>query len=341
VNFSALDPNQAARVLNTTADLYLEKHLEVHRKRGATEFFAKQAREYKIELASAQRALDQFERQYQAGLLDRQKEVLVQRHQELQSSLQEVESQIREAENRAGVLRGQLKALPATLNTQNRSARNEALLDKLKTTLLQLEHRRTELLTRYEPGYRLVQELDAEIRDTRAAIERESDPKLVDTIHALNPVRQTIESELMRTESTIAGLRARQSNMQSDFSQQQARQNGLTEITAGHDEMLRRVKIAEENYLLYQKKQEESRIADAMDRLKILNVSIVERATPPALPMKRHRGVFTLLGVVAALFAALAAAFVAEQFDRPVRGPRDLKSASGLPVLDTRVKVEV
>ncbi len=341
VVFVARDANQAAKVLNTAVDLYIEKHLAVHRKRGASEFFTKQAADYKDQLETAQRMLGGFEQHYQAVLLDRQKEGLLQRSLDLQTRLEEVNSQIRDAENRAGALREQLKSLPATLSTQNRSARNEALLEKFKTMLVQLEHRRTELLTRYEPGYRLVQEVEKEIKDTRQAIERESNPAVVDTIQALNPIRQSVEAELMRTESVIAGLRARQKNMQNDFGDQRVRQNGLSQITASHEEILRRVKIAEENYMLYQKKQEEARIAEAMDRLKILNISIVDHATPPALPVKKHRLTFALLGLVAGFFLALAAAFIADQFDQPIRVASDLRAASGLPVLDTRGEVEV
>src|ERR1051325_1984965 len=47
VKYSAKDPQLAARVLNTLASLYLEKHLAIHRAPGEFEFFHQQAEQYR------------------------------------------------------------------------------------------------------------------------------------------------------------------------------------------------------------------------------------------------------------------------------------------------------
>src|SRR2546427_4639833 len=46
---------------------------------------------------------------------------------------------------------------------------------------------------------------------------------------------------------------------------------------------IRNVKAAEDNYLLYLRKQEEARISDALDRRQIVNVSIAQAATVPEM----------------------------------------------------------
>ena len=53
---------------------------------------------------------------------------------------------------------------------------------------------------------------------------------------------------------------------------------------AQQDDLVRDVKTAEDNYLLYLRKREEARISDALDSKRIVNVSIAEAATVPALP---------------------------------------------------------
>ncbi len=156
---------------------------------------------------------------------------------------------------------------------------------------------------------------------------------MVDRVEALNPVRQSIESDLLHTESIVAGLKAKQRTVAGDNQRYRSKQKQLALLTA-HDEDLRRhVKIAEENYLLYHKRQEEARIAEELDRQKFLNVSIVERAAPPALPADRHRSLIALLGLLVASFLALTAALVADYLDRPVRDAAHLEEASGLPVI--------
>ncbi len=47
-----------------------------------------------------------------------------------------------------------------------RSGDNPFLMQQLKTTLLNLELKRTELLEKFEPDYRPVQELQAQIDET-------------------------------------------------------------------------------------------------------------------------------------------------------------------------------
>ena len=44
------------------------------------------------------------------------------------------------------------------------------------------------------------------------------------------------------------------------------------------------MKTAEDNYLLYQKKQEEARISDALDRTRIANVVVAEAADGADVP---------------------------------------------------------
>src|SRR5262249_34170254 len=280
-------------------------HMAIHRNRETSRFFTEQAAYYQNELKRAEQALESFVQHNQSSLLPMQKEAALKRGNDIEAAVEDTNSQVRDAEERATELRKQLRALPSVLNTQNRSARNDPLIQNLKSSLLQLQNKRTELLTKYEPGYRLVREVDQQIADTTQAINREMNPEVVDRVDALNPVRQTIEAELFHTESLIAGLRARQRVVAGDHRRYRSKQQVLALLTARDEDLHRRVKIAEENYLLYQKRQEESRIAEALDRQKFLNVSVVQRAMPAALPDDRHRLFIGLLGVLFAMLISI------------------------------------
>src|SRR5439155_23454658 len=60
VSYKARDPQLAAKVLNSLAGLYLEKHLAMHRAPGQYEFFHQQAEEYRKALKGAEEKLTSF-----------------------------------------------------------------------------------------------------------------------------------------------------------------------------------------------------------------------------------------------------------------------------------------
>jgi len=333
VQYAAKDPGQAANVVNRISDLYLEKHMAIHRNRETSEFFTKQAAYYQTELKQAEKELQDFEQQHQSSLLEMQKEAALRRGNDVEAAVEDTDSQIRDAEDRARELMHQLAALSPTVNSQNRSSRNEPLIEHLKTLLVELNNKRTELLGKYDPAYRLVQDVDRQIRDTNAALDKEMNPQVVDRVDTLNPVRQGIEAELLRTNSVIAGLKAKELSVARRHREYRSKQQTLAGLTTRDEDLRRRVKIAEENYLLYQKRQEEARIAEALDRQKFLNVSVVERGAPPALPADRHRSLIALLGLLVAALISIAAALTADHLDRPVQFAPQLSEVSGLPVL--------
>jgi hypothetical protein len=67
---------------------------------------------------------------------------------------------------------------------------------------------------------------------------------------------------------------------------------------------------------MYQRKLEEARLADALDRQRILNVAILEQAAVPALAANQYKTYLLLFGFLAASFLSLAAAFVVDYLER-------------------------
>ncbi len=332
VEYSAAEPELAAEVVNRLVEGYLRKHVAVHRTGNTAVFFKSQADSFEKELNNAQQQLAGFRSKDGVSSLPDEKAASLRRVADLDAAVQEAGSAIRDADNRARLLRQQRASLPATIETGSRIARSVGLIERLKGQLLELENKRTELLTKYEPGYRLVREVEKQIRDTRAALEHEQAPSVVDRTDAPNPLRQSIEGDLLRTEATIAGLRARRASLVQDLARSRARLQKLDTLTGEHDDLQRRLKLAEENYLLYQKKEEESRLEAALDQQRILNVSVVERAIVPADPAPRHRSVILIIGFLVACFGAVAAAFIADYFFLP---PAMFK-ASEPPAIRTR-----
>jgi uncharacterized protein involved in exopolysaccharide biosynthesis len=268
-------------------------------------------------------------------LLGEQKAAVLRRIEDLEAQVATVSGEIQSNRRRLQQLRQQDEKLPATVKTASRSARNHALIEKLKSLKLELENQRTELRTRYEPGYRLVLEVEKKISDTQAALQREEHAIVVDETEALNPIKQSVEAEYFRTQTELAGLEARQRDLRTKLSEQRGRQMRLEEMTAEHDTLERKLKLAEDNYLRYEERKEQARIANALDLEQLLHVSIVEPAKEPALPLERHTAVMVLLGLLLASCTGVGTAVVFDRRNRAVNSAAEIAALTGLPVLST------
>jgi len=79
----------------------------------------------------------------------------------------------------------------------------------LKSTLLDLELKRTDLLTKFDPSYRLVQEVETQIAQTREASMRRRKRHFRDETKDLDPTYEALRAELAKSKTELAALEAR------------------------------------------------------------------------------------------------------------------------------------
>jgi uncharacterized protein involved in exopolysaccharide biosynthesis len=205
-------------------------------------------------------------------------------------------------------------------------------MQQLKATLLNLELKRTELLTKYDPSYRLVQEVDKQIAETKSAITTEEMHPPEEETTDQDPTYAMLRSELAKAQEDLAGLKARAAADNTVAGEYRHAARSLEQEGITQDDLQRAAKTQEENYLLYLKKKEEARISDALDQRGILNVAVAEQPTVPALPIQsptRTGGITLLL----AFFVSLGAGFVTDYADPSFRTPDELAGYLELPVL--------
>lgn len=202
----------------------------------------------------------------------------------------------------------------------------------MKSTLLSLELKRTELLTKYQPGYRLVQEVDKQIADTRASITAEESKPLKEQTTDRNPTYAWINEELAKAKSDYSALQARAAATQAIVAVYQSKAQKLEETGLVQQDLLREAKANEDNYLLYLHKREEARIEEALDRTHILNVGMVEQPTIPVAPV-RSALLFSFVGLLLAMTVSIGLVFTQEYLDSSFRTPAEVFSELRIPVL--------
>ena len=332
VSYKAKDPQMAAKVLNSLAGLYLEKHLAMHRAPGQFEFFHQQAEEYRKALANAEEKLTSFSRDQGVVSPALEKEMNVRKLAEFEAETKGARATIAENRQRIVTLEAQLATLPKRQTTQVRTSDNPQLMQTMKSRLLELELRRTELLAKFEPTYRPVQEVQEQIAQTRSAIEAAEKAPLRDETTDRDPTYEALRSELAKAKTELAAIQARASATSSLIRTYRAESQQLDRKEFLHQDMLRAAKSDEENYMLYLRKAEEARISDALDRQRFSNVVVAEPATVPFTSQGRWLLTVALGGILATLVSVILA-FVVDRWDPSFRTPAEVESFLGSPVV--------
>ena len=261
-----------------------------------------------------------------------EKDITLRKQSEFDAALRETQTDIAETTERIRSLEAQMSTTSPRITTQERISDNPMLLQQLKSTLLTLELKRTELLTKFAPDYLPVREVEKQIAQTQTAISAADQAPVHEQTTDSDPTYAWLREELAKNRTQLIALRARAQALAPVVETYRAKSRSLDQTGATQQDLVRAAKAAEENYLLYLQKQEEARIADALDRNRIVNVAIAEAATVPALPVHSIRFVLFLGTLLAACFS-MALGFIADYVDPSFRTPQELRNTLNIPVL--------
>lgn len=332
VTYDAADPKLAAHVLRSLANAYLEKHMEVHRPGGELQFFDRQTIESQRQLDEAKEKLLRFMQTQDVVMAGQQRDMMLQRLDDVDASYHQTELEMQETNHRIRELEEQLNRLPARSTTQVRTADNPELQRALKASLLDLQLKKIQLLTKFEPNHRLVQEVERQIVETQSEIGAEHMSPLHDETTDQDADYEWARAELQKARVQMKGLQARLSVMTNHREIYQARARQLGGDAIVQEDLVNREKAAEENYLLYVRKREEARMGDALDQGGIVNVAIAEQPRVPALPVWPPSGIL-LVGFFAALTLGTGAGFASDRLDPALRTPEEALQYLEIPVL--------
>ncbi len=332
VTYQSRDPQLAYDVLRSLSKFYLEKNLRIHRPQGADEFFERQTDEYGKKLLGAQSRLISFGRAENIAAPQTDRDAALQKVNEFEYSLGQTQTSISQTGARMRALKELLAAIPPRQNTAAHTADNGALIAQLKTNLANLELKRTDLLTRYAPAYPLVQEVEAQIAETRKVIAAEEKAPLHDTTTDVNPTYQMLSAELAKAQSDLPALRAQAAATTAVIRDYRNRIVNLDQKAVEQNNLLRDVKTAESSFLLYLTKRDEARIQNALDQQKIVNVTIQAEPILPKLP-RYGRALLVALALMLGMFVSVSSALAAEYMDTSFRTPDEVRTFLEVPVL--------
>jgi len=332
VMYKSHDPHTAYCVLLSLNKNFLELHMAVHRPSGQLDFFAQQTADYRKSLEADQELLSKFPQHYGAVSAQMERDFALQRANDFKAQLQDTKAKIAKTQERMQFLQSRNAAQPARIVTQTKVADNPELQQKLRSELLTLELKRIDLLTKFQPNYRPVQDIEIQISSTKEAITQAQKAAVQEQTTELDPTHEWMRTELAKSETELkdlAGQAAAIANIARQYQTAAVRLN-----TAGliQDNLVREAKANEASYLLYRRKREEARISDAFDKSRIANISVAEQPVLPTIPYHNP----LLYGMVGFLVSSLLSVgmIIAVDFADPsFRTPGEIEDLLSISVL--------
>jgi uncharacterized protein involved in exopolysaccharide biosynthesis len=331
ISFVGRSPEKAANMVNAITDVFLEHHNSVYRNEGVQTFYTEQLNLLDTQMKESQQKLAAYLQDRDIVDVDQEIRILNQDVLEQQKSVKGHRAKIKGVERKFQEVQEQLGRTPTHIAFSEEYQSNPTLT-QFKTRLTELEIERTKLLESYLPNHRLVQDVESQIEQLRARLKREQESVLNKRTIQENDLHKELERNLNTLQVNLADLRAREPGMASRLKESKTRLHQLRDERFVVDNLRQVADEKAYSYDLYWRKAEEARIAESMKNQSMVNVSVVERATPPAQPVN---GLLLplLLGLLGGLGLAAALAVAVEYLSRRLRFEEEVERYLELPVL--------
>ncbi len=332
ISYRSSHPQEAAHVLQVLGDVYLNEHALARYPHGELQFFQKQTEQARAELVKDEQQLVKFTQAGGVANGETQLQNALRRMSDTAAAQDQVRAQISATSHRISSLEEQASHIPTRQTTVLKSSDSALLVQQLKSQLLDLEMKRTQLLTQYQPDYPLVTEVNQQIAQAKSALTDAQKAQVEEKTTDRDPAYEMVREELTRARVELAGFEAQAAVLASEYTNDDHQVRWLQQQTIQQQDLVQQEKTAEENYLLLLHKQQEAQVAEGLDKRGIFNVSVVQTASIPALPV--HSAFWYLMyGALLSVLAAFGAAIGADRLDPTLRTADEVEIALHAPVL--------
>jgi polysaccharide biosynthesis transport protein len=334
VTYLAPSKEEGKATLASLSRAYLAYRAAIRGSDRAYAFFDQQAKRYSEKLQEDQAALATFNQTYQISLLNEEKDVTVHKLSDAQANLYENEASLGEAAKKIQTMSAAREKLPPRVITQRRDLPDQIGLGRLNSILADLQNERVDLLMKYHPTDRHVQEVDDKIANIRESLKHTQESKATEEQSDLNPLRQSVDTDLQQLTFHSAGMQARQRSLTAQVNEYEAKLQQLNQHTGQYDDLTRKIQEDTTGYDLYSKKREGARINRTLDSDKIANVRQV--SGPFIVPQSNSQVLLSIAGIYfMGVLLIAGTGILAGLWSSRFHSPRELESAIGAPVLAT------
>jgi uncharacterized protein involved in exopolysaccharide biosynthesis len=337
----AKTPEKAKEELESLSSAYLAEHRRLQRPGGASGFFASEAERIRKDWDAASQKLVDFQRGHQLLSLSNREGALEAQITEHERDLQATDAALNELDAKLSGSSHKLHDLPMRQTTEEKLLPNPESLGHLNTLLVELENKRTALLTNYQADDRAVRELDQQIATTNAMLSDASRMTSHEQTTDVDPAWQQLHKDSLESEIGRQQAQARRESITSELGQLRQELAKLQGLTVEFNNLEAQANRLKENYQLYGQKRDQAQIEDAMDEQKLLNVTIAQQPTLTYELARPKRLANLLVGGVTSIFLGCCMLYFAETSRSTIATPREFDRYSEHPLLATVPRISL
>jgi uncharacterized protein involved in exopolysaccharide biosynthesis len=335
VTYTALSPEDATRTLAQFSNAYLARRKLISRPIGTSTFFDEEANRYREIWQKANSAMAEFQKAHQVVSVPQKEEMLSKTIAGDEDDLRANQAELSEMEGRLHASSAAMSEVPKRHQTTSRVVTGQTSTEQLRGLLVQLQNKRAELLTRFQPNDRLVAEVDKQIGNTASSLNALLSQRGVEDSSDVNPAWQQVQSSLVETRIERNALKTKAEKLAQNIGDLRTQMKDLEALEVPFNSLEESVDQARSNFELYSEKRDQAEMEDAMDERKIINVGIAESPTSTFHPASPRPVLNAAVGLLTALFLAAGAVYMAEMARSTFATPHELESFSRFPVLAT------
>jgi succinoglycan biosynthesis transport protein ExoP len=335
LNVSYMDssPERAEEVLQAIVSSFVERELALLRPTNGKRLFSALVDTSQRDLISAQNDFAKFKMTSGIASLTQDETALLTQIHGLSSQSASLSADLAEERSRALRTDDELSRHPERITTQNRSLPNQQAIEVLTSKLVELQNKRTSLLTGYEPTERIVQEVEQQISTVENQLDRLRSANAIETTSDINPLNLELKAQLAKAKIAGSALATQRREIEMQKHAFLAKLTDLEAKSSQFDNLQKRVAEAQRNFDLATQKRDQSAVDDALDKDRILNVALAARPSASSIPVQPRPRLYLALGLFAALFFAIGSCAVAELRRDTVFSPAELDALTGVPTV--------
>ncbi len=337
ISYSSPDPEEAAAVVNTIMNLYLENDILTNRSEaGATrQFMAKQLPKTQAAVNNAEVALRIFKQKHQIADLSEETKSAVATIGNLDNEMNTVKAQLDEVTAQTNELRQKVE-----LNSQqaiavsalSQSPAVQGVLTQLQETERQLAVERS----RFLDDNPVIINLEAKKTNLKSLLQQQigqttgNQRELPQNLLQIGELRQSLIQSFLQSETERFGLTQRLSSLYNSRSSYEQRMRLIPQLAQNQRELERKVEVAESTYQTLLKKVQELQL---VENTNTATSRIIAQALVPKEEVSTKKIIVLVLGVMFGLFFASTTVLFFAMRDRSLKTLKEVRDVFGYTLL--------
>lgn len=339
ISMQSVEPEEAQQFVNTLTDAFIEWNLlyKQEDRRSAREFIETQLATVSANLEQAEEELRIY-REQEGSLAPSQETIAgINQLASLEADLGQVRIRKTEIRERIEQARTRLADQEETMVSSTTISENP-FVTQYRSRLADLEISLSGAREKYTDQHPSILTLQAEIDDVKDKLTEQIERVIGTETRTINPIHRDLYSSVISQEVELMALDARDVALQSLIVDYEARLSHLPAKELELARLTRGAKVLEELYVMLLTRNEETRIAEAMQTA---DVQVIDAATVPVNPVKPRVKLNIAIGAVLGIFLGVGLAFLLEFIDNTIKTKEDVERLLGVPVLGQIPDLEV